>query len=174
MTKKETQNTTTTATDEKALFEQGATRGSRPERKKTYERVRRTQIPEELQDHFRKTGYEVRPIRYMVTGVEELSYLATRENEGYEFVTVQELPEWFLKSIRQVDTKTRQGLVTIGDTCLMKIDIDLRNSRRDFFADVTRQENDAVDEFTSGKKAGFRNIGSKKQTIVNREPTYRD
>lgn len=158
---------------EKEQYAQGATRGSRPERKKTYERPRNTQIPEELQEHFRKTGYEVRPIRYIVAGVEELSYLANRESEGYEFVEVSELPEWYLKRVRQVDTKTRNGLITVGDCCLMKIDVNLRQSRRDFFAEVTEQENEAVDIHSYTKK-NFRTAGSKRQTVIGREPSYRD
>jgi hypothetical protein len=165
--------TTTDTSAEKEQFAQGATRGSRPERKKTYERPRNTQIPQELQDHFRKTGYEVRPIRYIVAGVEELTYLANREGEGYEFVTIQELPEWYLKRVRQVDTKTRNGLITVGDCCLMKIDMDLRQSRRDHFAGVTEKENEAVDIHSYTKK-NFRTAGSKRQTVIGREPTFRD
>lgn len=171
MTKKTT--TTNEPTSEKEQYANGPTRGSRPERKKTYERPRNTQLPEELQEHFRKSGYEVRPIRYIVAGVEELSYLANRESEGYEFVEVSELPDWYLKRIRQVDTKTRTGLVTTGDLCLMKIDIDLRNSRRDHFAGITDQENEAVDIHSYTKK-NFRTAGSKKQTVIGREPTQRD
>lgn len=163
----------TTDTTEQEQYAQGATRGSRPERKKTYERPRTTQIPEELQDYFRKTGYEVRPVRYILAGVEELTYLSNREAEGYEFITVSELPDWFLKRIRQVDTKTRNGLVTVGDCCLMKIDMDLRQSRRDHFAGITNQENDAVD-INSYTKKNFRTAGSKKQTVIGREPTFRD
>lgn len=159
--------------DNEELYKEGVARGSRPLRKKTYERPRNTQIPEELQDHFRKDGYEVRPIRYIIAGVEELTYLANRESEGYEFITISELPEWYLSRIRQVDTKSRKGLVTIGDTCLMKIDIDLRNSRRDHFAQVTQEEINAVDVHVLEKK-GFRTSGSRTQTIVNREPSQRD
>lgn len=170
MTKK---TTTTNEPTEKEQYAQGATRGSRPERKKTYERPRLTQVPEELQEHFRKTGYEVRPIRYIVAGVEEITYLANRESEGYEFVTVSELPDWYLKRVRQVDTKTRNGLIVLGDCCLMKIDVDLRNSRRDHFAGVTDQENEAVDIHSYGKK-NFQTKGSKKQTVIGREPSHRD
>jgi hypothetical protein len=170
MTNKKINNDLSSGNNEK---EQYALRGARPERKKTYERPRNTQIPMELQEHFRKTGFEVRPIRYIVAGVEELTYLANREAEGYEFVTVSELPEWYLKRIRQVDTKTRNGLITIGDCCLMKIDMDLRNSRRNYFAGVTEAENEAVDVHSYTKK-NFRTAGSKKQTVIGREPTSRD
>lgn len=144
----------------------------RPKRKKVYERIRETQIPQEVHDIFRKQGYELKPVRWAINGVEDFRYLARRENEGYEFVDASELPAWFLPQLRLMDTRNRRGLVTVGDLCLMKVDVDLRNSRRDYYNQDADREVQAVDVHVLEKK-GFRNLGTKSKVIL-REPTFSD
>lgn len=141
-------------------------------RKKVYERVRETQIPDKIQEMFRKNNYELRSVRWALNGVEDYRSLYRREQEGYEFVKADELPEWYLKQIRIEDTRARNGLVTIGDLCLMKIDIDLRNSRRDYYNDQADAEVKAVNINVLEKK-GFKNLGTRSKTML-REPTFSD
>ena len=62
------------------------------------------------------------------------------------------------------------GCVTVGDLCLMKIDSDLRNSRRKFFQDETENHINAVDIHVLEKK-GFRNLGTRTK-VLTREPTF--
>ena len=141
-----------------------------PKRKKVYQRVNETSIPQELQDHFKKLGYELKAIRWSIEGKEDYRYLSRREKEGYEFVTIAELPDWYVKSVRLLDTQSRNGLVTMGDLCLMKIDTDLRQSRRDYYEKVADNEIASVDVHVLEKK-GLRNLGSKSRVIM-REPTF--
>jgi hypothetical protein len=145
---------------------------SRTARKKVYERVKETSIPQELHDYFAKDNYDLKLVRWSLNGEEDYRYLTRRENEGYEYVTAAELPEEMQRGVRVIDTKTQLGLVTVGDLCLMKIDKDLRNSRRKFFQELTDQEVASVDVHVLEKK-GLRNLGTKSKVIM-REPSFKE
>lgn len=142
----------------------------RTPRKKVYERVRETQIPKELKDHFKKDAWDLKLVRWAINGDEDYRYLNRREKEGYIFVTVDEIPQEFLAGMRITDTKSRQGIVTMGDLVLMKVDSDLRNSRRKVYQDLTDHDINAVDVHVLEKK-GFRNLGTKSKVMM-REPTF--
>lgn len=147
------------------------TRG-RTARKKVYQKVRETAIPAELIEHFKKDNYDLKLVRWSINGDEDYRYLARRENEGYEFVTESELPKSFMNSVRIMQTKSHPGLVTVGDLCLMKIDSDLRNSRRQHYQSETDREVASVDVHVLEKK-GFRNLGSRSKVMM-REPTFQE
>ncbi len=161
-----TKNKDTTANTETA---QGRVR---PQRKKVYERIRESQIPEELVEHFKRDNYDLKLVRWSLNGEEDYRYLNRREREGYEFVSPEEIPQEFMRSMRVLDTKTQLGLVTVGDLCLMKVDSDLRNSRRKAYQEDTDREVNAVDVHVLEKK-GFRNLGTKSKVYM-KEPTFQD
>ena len=138
-------------------------RGRTP-RKKVYERVREAVIPKELVEHFKKDNYDLKLIRWSLNGEEDYRYLHRREREGYEFVTEAELPEFFKRTVNVMSTKMHPGLVTIGDLCLMKVDSDLRNSRRKAYQDGTARDVNSVDIHVLEKK-GFRNLGTRSQPM---------
>jgi len=136
-----------------------------PKRKKVYERVREGHIPAKLKEHFKKDEYDLRLVRWSLRGKEDFGNLNRREREGYEFVTMDELPNWYKDSIRAIDTPNRKGLVTVNDLCLMKVDTDLRNSRREVYQSATARELESVDMHVLEKK-GFRNAGSSSKRIT--------
>ncbi len=139
---------------------------SRKPRKKVYERIREGVIPDYVNEHFAKENYTLKPIRWTLQGNEDYRYLAHRENEGYEFVTADELPEQYMSSIRVVDTRARKGLVTMGDLCLMKIDMDLQRSRDAHFQGEAAKELNAVDINTLTKKHKLINQGTNSRVFV--------
>jgi len=144
----------------------------RKPRKKVYERIREGVIPQELIEHFKKDNYDLRLIRYLIQGEEDYRYLYNREREGYEFVSESEIPKGVLQGLNIASTKNHQGLVTMGDLCLMKIDSDLRNSRRKFFQDETDRHVASVDIHVLEKK-GFKNLGTSSKVMM-REPTFQE
>lgn len=148
---------------------ESAPRG-RTARKKVYVRERESAIPKELQDLFKKDNYDLKLVRWAIQGEEDYRYLHRREREGYEFVTLDEIPQEYRAGMHQLDSKTRQGLVTLGDLVLMKVDTDLRNSRRKVYQQITDQEVASVDVNVLEKK-GFKNLGSKSRVMM-REPTF--
>jgi hypothetical protein len=149
------------------------TEKSRTTRKKVYERVRESVIPDELVSHFKKDNWDLKLVRWSLMGEEDYRYLARREREGYEFVTKDELPDWFHKTVRFMDTKARPGLVTIGDLCLMKVDSDLRNSRRQSYQDETDREVEAVDLHVFAQRKGFKNLGTRTKVMM-KEPSFQE
>jgi len=144
----------------------------RPARKKVYEQIVATQVPQEIVDMFAKDDYELRWVRHTLGGEEDLRNLSKREREGYEFVTADELPDYFLHSIKLYDGKAKQGLITSGDVCLMKVDVDLRKSRAAHFKNKTDQEVRAADIWNITKKKGLIDTGSKSSVSVGKEPTF--
>lgn len=147
------------------------TKGRTP-RKKVYERIRESTIPEALVDHFKLDNYDLKAVRWALHGEEDYRYLNRREREGYEFVTEAEIPRHLMGGLRSMNTKSHQGLITMGDLCLMKVDSDLRNSRRAAFQADTDKEMASVDIHVLEKK-GFRNLGTKSKTVF-REPTFQE
>lgn len=145
---------------------------TRTTRKKVYERVRETALPAELHAHFKGDDYDLKLVRWSINGQEDYRYLNRRIQEGYEFVTADELPDWFKGATTMIDTRTRQGLVITGDLCLMKVDSDLRNSRRKLYQGLADKEVASVDIHVLEKK-GLRNLGTK-DTILRREPKFQD
>jgi hypothetical protein len=167
MTKKKDIVETSTATKNPEVETEQETRTPR---KKVYERVSQSSIPEYVQEEFRKDNYELKLVRWAVEGEEDYRYLARRETEGYEFVTVDELPIQYRSALKLRDAHGKSGLVTTGDLCLMKIDIDLRNSRRDYFQNIADRQVQAVDVNVLEKK-GFITKGTK-STVSVREPSF--
>jgi hypothetical protein len=145
--------------------------GRKP-RKKVYEREQSGVIPDELIAHFKKDNYDLKAVRWAILGDEDYKYLHKREREGYEFVEIKEIPRTMLKGLREVDTRGHAGLVTIGDLCLMKIDCDLRNSRRKYFQNVTDTEYESVGSSAIERK-GLITAGSRSR-VGYREPTFQD
>ena len=144
----------------------------RSARKKVYERIVESELPSELEKIFKKDNYDLKLIRWSLHGDEDYKYLSMREKEGYEFVTADELPDWYKNSVRVVDTKARPGMIIMGDLCLMKIDSDLRKSRINTYQDVSDQQISAVDINVLEKK-GFKNLGTRSKVMM-KEPTFQE
>lgn len=142
----------------------------RPKRKTTYERVTETQIPKDVKDYFLKDDWELRWVRWTINGEEDYRNLGRRLNEGYEFVKESELPPEFLTRLRIINTGRNKGIVTSGDVCLMKADVNLVESRRQTFNKRTDLEVETADIFTLSRKKGFKDLGSKSK-VTYKEPT---
>ena len=147
------------------------TKGRLP-RKKVYVRVNQSELPRELIEYFKKDNYDLKTVRWAEQGNEDYRYLNRREREGYEFVSASEVPTAMLKGLRTIDTKSHAGMLIMGDLCLMKIDSDLRNSRRRAYQADTDREVASVDVNTLEKK-GFRNLGTKSKVIF-KEPSFQE
>ena len=154
------------------IVEQTESKARKP-RKKVYERVQETELPAALVALFKKDNYELRLKRWSVFGDEDYRYLTQCEQEGYEFVQADELPESFLTAVRIMDTRGRKGLVIMGDLCLMKIDCDLNKSRIQHFQDLSDAQVEAVSIHVLTKKHGFKDLGTKSKVIM-KEPTFQE
>lgn len=146
---------------------------SRPARRKVYKPIQQTDIPDYVKEKFDKEGYVLRFVRWAIRGEPDYRYLNIREQEGFEFVSPDELPESYLNSMRIVAKgKSANGLVTNGgDLCLMKADKELMESREEYFSNITENNIKAVDvNVTLGRK-GFVTRGTK-SSVTMREPSF--
>jgi len=156
-----------------------STRGKKPQRRKTYVRPTSSDLPDYVTEKFLEDGYALRLVRWAIRGQPDYRYLNRREQEGYEFVTAEELPEEYLRTMRLRDTHVATGLVTNGDDlCLMKIDLDLQQSRVDFYNEQAQRELDSVDVHVLERKGilrrrGLQNTGSRSKVMM-REPSFAD
>ena len=142
----------------------------RVKRRKVYERVREAQIPDEVYEHFAKDDYYPRLVRWSIHGDIDYGYLNRRLQEGYEFITKDELPASYLQGLRIKDTSIVNGMVTNGaDLCLMKVDMDLRESRKDYYHDLAHKQVEAVDVHV--ERNGLRNRS--KTQVMMREPSFK-
>lgn len=167
-----TKPTKTTDTTKALEATETETSKARKPRKKVYERAQETDLPADLVKLFEKQDYELRLKRWSLFGDEDYRYMKQCEDEGYEFVSVSELPEWYLTGVRIMDTKGRKGLVIIGDLCLMKIDADLNRSRNEYYQKKSAAQIDAVSVYNLTKK-GFKDLGTKSQKMM-KEPTFQE
>ena len=155
--------------EETSAQDRGGDRSSRQKRRKIYERVRTTDIPNYVRQHFLKNDYDVRWIRWSVHGEPDFRYLAMKEQEGYEFVHKDEVPKEYLRTLRVKDSSITTGLLTNGyDLCLMKIDVDLKKSRKEHFENETKYQLDSVN--MNVKRGGI--INNSRTRTTYREPTF--
>lgn len=151
----------------------GSGRSPRGVRKKTYVRVIETDIPSDVEKLFNVKGFDLKWVCWRIGGEEDYRGLGRREREGYEFVYEDEVPEDFMRMLRVVDTGSRKGIVTSGDLVLMKIDSDLRASRRRAYESITKQHVDGV-SVNVQKKRGFVDGGSKSRISNSPEVSFQE
>jgi hypothetical protein len=165
-------DTQTSVSDEATKNKDGVVTGNRgrAKRKVKYEEVRETEVPREVQEKFLKEGWSLRFIRYYINGEPDYRYLNRREREGFEFVQLDELPEWYRDAFTVEDDRKRTGLLLSGDVVLAKAPVELIEDRRRYINNKTTAIVNAVDVNVLQRK-GFVDLGSR-STINNREPEF--
>lgn len=117
--------------------------------KKTRERDRRVvtysppsefEIPEEVKNKFEAEGYHLRFIRVLLEDKDDFKNVARRRREGYEFVKISELPEYFqgLYESKNFGNAAQKysGIVMVGDLALAKLPIENKEARDRYYRDV--------------------------------------
>lgn len=142
----------------------------RPKRKTTYQEYRETDIPDEIVEMFKKDGWHLRFLRYYSEGKPDYRYLSKREREGFEFVQLDELPDWYKSAFILEDDRHRKGLLVSGDVVLAKAPLELIEDRRRHINEKTDSYVNAVD-INVLKKRDFVDLGSKTK-INNKQPNF--
>lgn len=169
-TRKDSVKATETQKPEGTTSEDSSTTRSRVKRKTTYERIRETDIPQEVLQSFLAEGYSLRFVRHAIDGRPDYRYLARREQEGFEFVSQKEIPEWYLDVFRVEDDRHRKGMLVSGDVVLMKVPLEVVEDRRAFYARETNNLVNAVD-INVMKNKGFVDLGTKSR-VNYKEPGF--
>lgn len=143
---------------------------------KKYERIRETEIPQEVIKLFNDHGWNLRFIRFEDAGTGRIDnkYLAKRmKQDGYEFVKVEELPDWYLSFFEEREIRGRNDALVSGDVVLMKNPLQTRDERREAQKRQTQEELNAVDVNVLRKNRGFIDTGSK-SSVTHKEPRFQE
>lgn len=112
-------------------------------RETTYTPPSEYEIPDEIREKFESEGYHLRYIRVLLEDKDDFKNVAKRRREGYEFVTVRELPEHLqgLYEVKNFGTAAQKysGVVMVGDLALAKLPIEKFHARQRYYANLAIQ-----------------------------------
>lgn len=121
-------------------------------RKREWQEPNELDVPEILKDRLRSEGYETRWIRVLLTdGKPDAVNVMTRLREGYEFVKVDDAPEW--EAPPSMEFGKHGNLIQIGDLALAKLPIEISQSRKRQMAEKTKNLTDAINRQLYENKA---------------------
>jgi hypothetical protein len=87
-------------------------------------------------------GYHHRWIRAETMGFDDTKNMAGKLRSGYELVRADEYPETDYPTINDGKYK---GVIGVGGLLLARISAELVESRKEYFANLTKQKDEAID-----------------------------
>ena len=87
-------------------------------------------------------GYHHRWIRSETMGFDDTKNMAGKLRSGYELVRADEYPETDYPTINDGKYK---GVIGVGGLLLARISAELVESRKEYFANLTKQKDEAID-----------------------------
>ena len=109
----------------------------------TYTPPSEKEIPQEVKNKFEAEGYHLRFIRILLDDKDDYSNVARRRREGYEFVKLSELPEYYQGMFETKNfgnaAQKYSGIVTVGDLALAKLPIENKEARDRYYQNVAVQ-----------------------------------
>lgn len=130
-------------------------------------------IPQNVTDRFADQGMKLRWIRISLKGQDDYTNVGKRQAEGWQFVTLDEVPEMGMSSMIREDGRY-SGTVCRGDLALAKLPIQRANARQTHFEQRSAEMVDAVNsqlEGASDRRMPVRNQ-SKTNVTKGRTPTF--
>lgn len=115
-------------------------------RRKVWKDPNLLEIPAEVEDAFKQSGYGLRWIRYTFGNEADGKNVLTRQREGYEFVQASEVEPFGWTSPPTIENSKYGSLISIGDLLLAKIDLDIAEDRDRQMADRTRRITQGVND----------------------------
>lgn len=132
-------------------------------------------IPDSLEHRFLDQGLKLRWIRVLQKGQDDYQNVGKRFAEGWEFVSVDEVPELAHTSfVREEGRYT--GAVCRGDLALAKMPLKKAQNRQAYFENQSREMVDAVNAQLMGQSDGRMPIrnNSKTQVTKGRAAKFQD
>jgi hypothetical protein len=127
-------------------------------------------IPENLENRFLDQGLKLRWIRVLQKGQDDYQNVGKRIAEGWEFVSVDEVPELAHTSfVREEGRYT--GAVCRGDLALAKMPLKKAQSRQAYFENQSREMVDAVNAQLMGQSDSRMPIRNNSKTQVTKGRT---
>jgi hypothetical protein len=133
------------------------------------------EIPESVENRFLDQGLKLRWIRISTRNQDDYRNVGKRQAEGWEFVSVEEVPEMIHSSfVREEGRYT--GTVCRGDLALAKMPLRKAQSRQAYYENQSREMVDAVNAQlmnSSDSRMPIRN-NSKTQVTRGRTPKFQE
>ena len=130
-------------------------------------------IPENVTNRFADQGMKLRWIRISLKGQDDYTNVGKRQAEGWQFVTLDEVPEMGMSSMVKEDGRY-SGTVCRGDLALAKLPIGKAEARQVHFEQKSSEMVDAVNsqlEGASDRRMPVRNQ-SKSNVTKGRTPSF--
>jgi hypothetical protein len=141
----------------------------------TYEEPNALDIPNIVRERFDSQEMDLRWIRINTKGVDDYINVGKKMNEGWVFVTPDEVPEMASTSI-VLEGGRYEGVVSRGDLALAKIEKGRHNARTKHFQKKSQDLMTAIDiqlDKASDSKMPISN-NSKSQIIKGRQPSFQN
>lgn len=132
-------------------------------------------IPEEVKYRFEDQGLALRWIRVLTKGQDDYQNVGKRIAEGWQFVSVDEVPELQHTSFVR-EAGRYEGAVCRGDLALAKMPMRKAENRQAYFENQSREMVDAVNQQLMSQSDGRMPIrnNSKTQVTKGRTPKFQD
>ena len=141
----------------------------------TYEEPDALDIPDIVKERFDSQEMSLRWIRINTKGTDDYINVGKKMNEGWVFVTPNEVPEMASSSI-VLEGGRYAGVVSRGDLALAKIEKGRHNARTKHFQKKSQDLMTAIDiqlDKASDSKMPISN-NSKSQIIKGRQPSFQN
>ena len=116
-------------------------------------------------------GYHHRWIRAESMGFDDTKNMAGKLRSGYELVRADEYPDTDYPAI---DTGKYKGVIGVGGLLLARISLELVKSRKEYFDNLTKQKDDAINDDLMKEQHPGMPIDIDRQTRVTFGGTKKD
>ena len=116
-------------------------------------------------------GYHHRWIRAESMGFDDTKNMAGKLRSGYELVRADEYPDTDYPAI---DTGKYKGVIGVGGLLLARISLELVKSRKEYFDNLTKQKDDAINDDLMKEQHPGMPINAERQTRVTFGGTKKD
>jgi|TARA_R100001480_G_scaffold29543_1_gene40138 hypothetical protein len=141
----ETENIITPEDDNEASEQKSREASKRTNDQRTYyETDSWLDIPEEVQTKFLDLGIKLGWLRIYLNGEEDYKAVGKKINEGWEFVTSEEVPEMTVGYGYSKSTDRFENCIVRGDVALAKIPLSNWQERKDRGIQRNKDMNDAI------------------------------
>ena len=132
-------------------------------------------IPPEVEARFDSNGMSLRWLRISVKGQDDISNVGKKQQQGWVFVTPDEVPELAITSFVKEDGRYT-GTVCRGDVALAKLPTGKVTARRKHYENKANNMMDAVNaQLMKGNNSRMPITNSSKSVITKgRQPSFQD
>ena len=132
-------------------------------------------IPPEVEARFDSDGMSLRWLRISVKGQDDISNVGKKQQQGWVFVTPDEVPELAITSFVKEDGRYT-GTVCRGDLALAKIPSNRVTARRKYYEDKANTMMDAVNAQLMKNYDSRMPISNTSKSVrtTGRQPSFQD